>query len=166
MGTTSSWTVILGLTAALTLLGGVSGAVAEEDPWDQEEAVKLAKQLADQVGDIRVTMKKAAPGTVGITKQRQFRLEEDLRLMRNSTRHLARQLEAGKGREETLPTAQRVGMFIRDARVTASGWTPPKWIETKIDSARNTLSDLAALYGAELADVFRGTPGPGAGSSP
>ena len=65
MGTTSYWTVILGLTAALTLLGGVSAAAAEEDPWNQEQAVKLAKRLADQVGDIRVTMKKAAPGTLG-----------------------------------------------------------------------------------------------------
>jgi hypothetical protein len=166
MGTTSYWTVILGLSAVLTLLGGVSGAVADEDPWNQEQAVKLAKQLADQVGDIRVTMKKAAPGTVGITKQKRYRLEEDLRLMRNSTRHLARQLEAGKGREETLPTAQRVAMFIRDARVDASGWTPPEWIETKIDSARSTLSELAALYGAELSDVFRKTPDPRVGASP
>ena len=73
-----------------------------------------------------------------------------------------RQLEAGKGRDETLPTARRIGMFIRDARVDAYGWTPSEGLETKVDAARATLGELATLYGATLEDVFRKTPGVGA----
>ncbi len=169
MRTATGLRAILSIAAAVTILSGASGAMAEEeaqeetkqeDPWQQEEAVKLAKRLAEQAGDIRLTMRRASPGSLGTTRPREFRLEEDVRLIRNTARHLARQLEEGKGREETLPTARRVAMFIRDARVNASGWAPPEWIESKIDSARNTISELAALYGAELADVFRNTPGP------
>ena len=163
MSTAIPLRTFLSLTVAATILCGTSNASGEEDPWQQERAAKLARQLADQTDDLRLTIKKAAPGSIGITRRKRYRLEEDLRLIRNSSKHLARKLEDGKGREETLATAQRIAAFIRDARVDAMGWTPPEWVESKLDPARNTVSDLAELYGAELADVFRKTPGVGAG---
>ncbi len=158
---------MLRVALAVSILGGVSGAVAEEeDPWQQEEAARLSKQLADQVGDLRLTMKQAIPGTVGTTRKNRFRLEEDIRMIRNAAKHLAAQLEAGKGRDETLPTAQNIGMFIRAARADAAGWVPPEWIETKLDAARGTLEKLVPLYGATMEDVYRQTPGPSVGASP
>ncbi len=153
---------ILSMAVAVTFFGGATSAMDEEDPWQQEKAAKLARKLADQTNDIRMTIKKATPGSMGIMRRKRFRLEEDIRLLRNTSKHLANQLEAGKGREETLPSARRLGMFIRDARVDAYGWVPPEWIETKIDVARNTLRELAGLYGATLEDIYRKTPGVGA----
>jgi len=158
---------MLRMALAATILGGVSGAVAaEEDPWQQEQAAKLARQLADQVADLRLTMKQAIPGTVGTTRRNRFRLEEDIRMIRSAAKHLAVQLEAGKGREETLPTARNLGMYIRAARVDASGWVPPEWIETKLGAARGTLEELVPLYGVTLEEVYRQTPGPSVGAKP
>ena len=162
MGMTTLLRTILSIAVAVTFFGAATSAMDEEDPWQQEKAAKLARTLADQTNDIRLTIKKATPGSMGIMRRKRFALEEDIRLIRNTSKHLANQLEAGKGRDETLPSARRLGMFIRDARVDASGWVPPEWIETKIDVARNTLGELAALYGATLEDVFRNTPGVGA----
>ncbi len=48
-------------------------------------------------------------------------LREDIRLVRNTSKHLANELGAGKGRDETRPTARRLGRFIRDTRVDAYG---------------------------------------------
>ena len=159
---------MLRMALAATILGGVSGAAAaeEEDPWQQEQAAKLARQLSDQVADLRLTMKQAIPGTVGTTRRKRFRLEEDIRMIRSAAKHLAIQLEAGKGREETLPTARNLGMYIRAARVDASGWVPPQWIETKLGAARGTLAELVPLYGVTLEEVYRQTPGASVGAKP
>ena len=162
MGMTTLLRTILSIAVAVTFFGAATSAMDEEDPWQQEKAAKLARKLAEQTSDLRLTMKRAAPGTMGIARQKKFALEEDLRLIRSTSKHLANQLKAGKGRDETLPTARRIGMFIRDARVDAYGWTPSEGLETKVDAARATLGELAALYGATLQDVFRNTPGVGA----
>ncbi|MEE2703329.1 MAG: hypothetical protein VX614_04840 [Myxococcota bacterium] len=146
--------------ALLIVWAGQSSAQEDaiHDHWDQARATQLAEQISKQVGLVRVTLKKAAPGTAGRTRKQQYRLEEDLRLIRNSSRHLAKQLESGKSRDETLPTARRVGMFVRDARVSAAGWTPPAWIKEKLDPARDSLAELAELYGVTLQEVYRNTP--------
>ncbi len=132
---------------------------ALQDHWDQARATRLAEQLSKQVAEARASLKGAAPGTTGRTRKQQYRLEDDLRLIRSSSRHLAKQLAGGKSRDETLPTARRIGMFVRDARVSAAGWTPPAWIKEKLDPARKSLGELAELYGVSLQEVYRGTPG-------
>ncbi len=141
------------LTAVLAILIGAPVALAEEDGWDQERAAKLARTLTEQVSDIRRHLRRQAPGTVGATNRSRFRVEEDLRLLGHTTRHLATRLEQGKGREETRPTARRVGSFLRDIRTHARSAVPSAPMLEKIEAANITIAELAVMYGADPDDV-------------
>lgn len=125
--------------------------------WSQEKAAQLARLLADEVSDIRVSWNKAPPGSQGARLKQRQRLRDDLYKLKNSTRKLARELESGKNREETLPSARRVGVLIRDARTSAAGSVPSIDLEQKITSAEKTIERLAAMYGASMDDVVRKT---------
>ncbi len=141
------------LTAVLAILIGAPVALAEEDGWDQERAAKLARKLTGQVAEIRRHLRSQAPGTVGATNRSRFRIEEDLRLLGHTTRRLATRLEQGKGREETRPTARRVGSFLRDLRTHARGAVPSAAMLEKIEAANTTIAELAVMYGADPDDV-------------
>ncbi len=145
--------VVLCLAAAWMVLVGTSTATAEDIDWDQERAAKLARQLANEIGEIRRQLSAQPEGASGITRSRRFRLQDDLRMLSHSTQHLARRLEAGGDREETRPTARRVGMFLRDARTNAAGAVASAPMREKIDAANVTIAALAALYGADPTDV-------------
>ncbi len=141
------------LTAVLAILIAAPAARAEEDGWDQERAAKLARKLTEQVSDMRRHLKRQAPGTVGIMLHRRFALEEDLRLLGHTTKRLATQLEQGKGREETRPTARRVGSFLRDIRTHARGAVASAAMLERIEAANTTIAELAVMYGADPDDV-------------
>ncbi|MCH6563594.1 MAG: hypothetical protein IH800_14385 [Myxococcales bacterium] len=141
------------LTAVLAILIGAPAALAEEDGWDQERAAKLARTLTQQVSELRRHLKSQAPGSVGATQRQRFALEEDLRLLGHTTKRLARALEQGKGREETRPTARRVGSFLRDTRADAQGAVASAAMLEKIKAANTTIAELAVMYGADPADV-------------
>ncbi len=141
------------LTAILAILIGAPAAGAEEDGWDQERAAKLARTLTEQVSEIRRHLKRQAPGSVGVTQGRRFALEEDLRLLGHTTKHLATKLEQGTGREETRPTARRVGSFLRQTRADAQGAVASATMLEKIAATNSTIGELAVMYGADPADV-------------
>lgn len=141
------------LAAVLAILIGAPAALAEEDGWDQERAAKLARKLTEQVSDMRRHLKSQAPGTVGIMLHKRFALEEDLRLLGHTTKRLATKLEKGEGREETRPTARRVGSFLRDTRADARGAVASATMLKKIEAANATIAELATMYGADPADV-------------
>ena len=70
-----------------------------------------------------------------------------------STKRLATQLEQGKGREETRPTARRVGSFLRDTRADARGAVASATMLKKIEAANATIAELAVMYGVDPDDV-------------
>jgi len=144
---------VLCLAAAWMVLAGTSTAMAEDIKWDQARAAKLARQLTNEIEEIRRQMSTQPEGAGGITRSRRFRLQDDLRMLRHSTQFLARKLEAGGDREETRPTARRVGSFLRDARANAAGAVATAPMREKIDAANVTIAALAALYGADPTDV-------------
>jgi hypothetical protein len=119
------------LTAVLAILIAAPAALAEEDGWDQERAAKLARKLTEQVSDMRRHLKAQA----------------------HTTKRLATKLEKGEGREETRPTARRVGSFLRDTRADAQGAVASATMLKKIEAANATIAELAVMYGADPADV-------------
>jgi len=90
-------------------------ASAQEEPvgepvrWDQERVTQLAAELAAAVREARQAIRQS-PLSQNIAQRRvQYDLKEDMRLLTNSTNHLAKLLEEGKGQEETRATFERIG---------------------------------------------------------
>ena len=74
-------------------------------------------------------------------------LTDGLRLIRNESRHLKRELEQGKGREETLPVAKRLRSLIDSARVDARKLRLTSPLLDEIQATNATLAQLWEYYG-------------------
>jgi hypothetical protein len=105
---------ILAFAAALAVGFATTGAGAEAAKWDQKRVTSIAQQLAVAVGELRETIRKTPE--VANSPQRKVRYEalDDLRTLRQVCDNFARDLKAGKSREETYPTFQRIQTIKRD----------------------------------------------------
>jgi len=144
------------LAAAVILLGEASSVAAEDDPWDSKRAAAVTRKLAHQISEIRGDLEKTPPGAPGTTRKKRLELEAGLRLARNSTGHLAKQLEAGKGREETLPIAHQIQNIIRETRKDSRQAVASESIWRKIDTVNDTTRELAGIYSRGLEAVGAG----------
>jgi hypothetical protein len=92
--------------------------VAKLARWDQERVTDVATQLATAMNDVSVSINKLRTGSqVGSGQANAFlRLKDRVRVARNESRHLAKQLQDGKNRMETVYTYARLMTTIRDAR--------------------------------------------------
>ena len=77
-------------------------------------------------------------------------LVDRLRLMESESKHLARVLEDGRGRDETLPVFERINEIRRHAVQQAQRMFLQQPVIDQIESARGPLEELAGLYGVEL----------------
>jgi hypothetical protein len=102
------------LGAALAVGFGATDARAESAKWDQKRVTSIAQQLAVAVGQLydNVIKLPASPNT----PQRKVRYQaiDDLRTLKQVTGSFARNLQAGKDREETYPTYRRIQTIRRD----------------------------------------------------
>ncbi len=105
---------ILAFAAAVAVVCGATGAKAELAKWDQKRAASIAQQLASAVGELRENIRKQPP--VANSPQRKVRYQalDDLRTLKQVCDNLARDLKAGKGRDETYPIYQRIQTIRRD----------------------------------------------------
>jgi hypothetical protein len=134
--------------AALALALTPAAASADRAEWNQEEVTKIAVQLRDSTQDLRNTFRKGMnpnPGGLGM-RQAQDQLLEDLRRITNETRKLALQLEAGKGRDDTYPSWQRLNMWVRDAREEGRRQMIKQDALDQITVARDALNQLGPYY--------------------
>ena len=136
------------LTLALGLLFTPATALAAPLEWDQEKVTRLANDLSESLGDVYVQARAVDPPLVGKTRESFFRALDDLRVLKNSVRHLARRLQAGAGYDETLPIYRRVQLMRRrvasEGRRTA-GALPADLLE-KVEEAGARLDTLSAYY--------------------
>ena len=87
-----------------------------EPPTPEERVTKIAQDLSVAATDLKTALSKENLATVPIANERiRYELEEDVRLLSNTARHLANSLEKGKTREETAPIVKRLGLLRRDA---------------------------------------------------
>jgi hypothetical protein len=86
--------------------------------WNQERVSKIATELAPAMNEVYNSVNKLRTGaTVGSGQANaHLRLKDRVRVARNEARHLAKQLQDGKSRAETVHTYSRLMETIRDAR--------------------------------------------------
>ena len=134
----------------LFAIGQPRNASAELARWDQERVAKIAADLYEAVKDLRDTARKQPPPTAGSLQTRShYRLLDDLRLIRNETKHLANELKAGQSRDETFPVYRRVQGLRRTAAENARRLFIHEPVLAKIDAARDVLRRLRPYYEEE-----------------
>jgi hypothetical protein len=123
------------------------GRAGEPRAWDQAEVTALADQLFEAVKDLRESVRTAnAPSIASGQARATHRLRDELRLIRNEARHLARRLREGAGRDETLPVFRRIEELRRKAAEDARRIMLVQPILDRIDAARSVLEKLAPYY--------------------
>lgn len=136
------------LLAALTL--APLSAAAELPKWDQPRVTTIATELSDAVAKASVEVDKQKGSRVDVGKERAYyEFREDMRLAKNTARHLAKELQSGKGREETYPTFRRLKTLRNDAAENARRADMPESALAAITSAGELLNRLRPYYEEE-----------------
>jgi hypothetical protein len=140
---------IIALTALLLGLGASAGA--EPVAWDGERAAALAGQLAKAVEALRDAVRSAPTPTLASGQARsQEDLMDDLRRIEGEYGRLQRELQSGKGRDETLSSFKQVDLLRRDAGENARRMFLSQPVLEKVEAARALARELAGLYGVDF----------------
>ena len=141
------------LTAAALLAsgcGGMSGGAATNavptSVWNQTLVTQAAGQLAEGMSSLYGTAIKE-PAFAGERTAYSATLD-NLRILGEESKHLHAQLAAGKDREQTLHSYERIKELSRDARESESWALLPPSFTASADSAFGGLKLLDAYYGA------------------
>ncbi len=121
---------------------------ADPMAWDHEAVAAIARELAEAVKDLRVTVERNPNLPAGAGRRAQYEAREDLRLLQNMTKRLASQLEKGEGHEATRPIYRRVEAIRRDAEEAGRRARIQQNTMAKIEVARELLEKLAPYYDA------------------
>ena len=133
---------------ALGLVAGLAApARAELTPWDQAKVTALAKQLDTASKALYDTFYQQPKPGAGQAKP-YYRLKEDVRLIKNDTRALARALEKGAGRDETQPAYEDLMQNVRRAQDSAGKVFSTKDLQDKAGAARAVLNQITPYYDA------------------
>jgi hypothetical protein len=136
------------LASALLLLP--IGAAAELPKWEQPRVTAIATELSEAVAKAALEVDKQKGGRVEVGKERAFyEFREDMRLAKNTSRHLARELQDGKGREETYPTFKRLKTLRNDAVENARRADMPESTLAAITAAGELMNRLRPYYEEE-----------------
>ena len=123
---------------------GTPGTTAE---WDKEKVATLADELAQAVVDVRRTARNVPRAGVQTGQEASWmRFEDNLRMLANETKTMARQLHEGKTHDETLKRYQRMGMLVRDIQENVGRMGIPKDLQERLDAARVVLDKFDAYY--------------------
>lgn len=148
---------LVALAVAAAFAFAASAARAQEkaaEPakaWDQAAVTSLAGQLAKASNDLydeyyRTPGSSGGPVGSGTAKE-SYGLKHKLRRIEESTQQLAGALAAGKGRDETTPQVEDIGMLARDARVLLARMFVQSPLQARIDTARGIWRQLLPYYG-------------------
>ncbi len=116
--------------------------------WDQERVTAVAEQLADAVNEVYRSVSRLKTGSQFGSGQANayLRLKDSLRVARSESRHLARSLQDGKGRDETLHAYKRLMTLVRDSRESGRKMFLEKPTLDKVDAANKLLDEIAPYY--------------------
>jgi hypothetical protein len=146
-------TFALGAAFALALAAVPLAARAELAKWDQQRVTAIAVELAEAVSKASLEVDKQKGSRVDVGKERAYyEFREDMRLAKNTSRHLSRELEGGQGREETYPTFRRLKTLRNDAAENARRADMPDSTVASITAAGELLLRLRPYYEEEPAD--------------
>ena len=123
---------------------GTPGTTAD---WDQEKVAAVADELAQAVVEVRRTARNVPRAGVQTGQEASWmRFEDNLRVLANETKTMARQLHEGRTHDETLQRYQRMWMLIRDIQENTRRLGIPQDLQDKIDAARVVLDKFDAYY--------------------
>jgi hypothetical protein len=138
--------------AALVL--AAAAASAEEAPakaWDQAAVSALAGKLAKAADELYAEYYRtpgSSGGPIGSGQSREsYQLKYKLRRIEESTKQLAGALAAGKGRDETMPEVEDIGVLARDVRELAARMFIQSPLQARADTARGLWRELLPYYG-------------------
>jgi len=138
--------VLTAIFAAFSLLP--TAGLAQTKAWDQAAVTALAEELHEAVKGLREAVRRSNdPSIASGQASSNYRLLDDLRLIRNETRHLADELKAGAGRDATLPVVERIEEIRRDAANEARRIMLQKPTPERIAAARGVLEKIKPYYG-------------------
>jgi len=144
MKSTSKRAITLCLAAALT--GLAAAAAAATKPWDQASVTSIAVELEQAFAGIDEAMESQPPQPTALQQRSHNAVMHYLRLIVNSSRQLAGELQAGQGYTQTVGTYFQIQAFLSSARQHA----PNSWIaeatREKIEVARKALTRLEPYY--------------------
>jgi hypothetical protein len=96
------------------VLGAVGTAGAQEKPvgtpvrWDQARVTKMSQDLYAAVHDAREAVRHSPLSQNPGQRTTYYELQETMRLVENTSRHLRSELEKGKGADETRAVFERI----------------------------------------------------------
>ncbi len=116
--------------------------------WNQERVTAMAVELSVAVSKLRESVRRepTSGNVASLQSHARMVLLDTLRLLRNESRFLANELQAGAGYAETAPTALRIGVLARDAAEQARRMFMPEPIMDKITAAGSIWQRMQPYY--------------------
>lgn len=141
------WALAVGLVS--WLLPAAAAAQEGDRGWNQGRVTAIAEALADEMSKLDLAAGQVPPDISYSQQRAQYTLQEDIRLLKNTSRHLASQLKAGKGREETRPVFQRMEQIRASAEENARRTLIPEQLMDQILAVGIQLLQLQPYYREE-----------------
>jgi hypothetical protein len=137
---------LLGALAIAGLLIAPS-ARGELAAWDQAQVTALAKELATATDSLQDTFLKQPPPDVGSLKTHSYyRLKQLVRMLRGEASMLAKSVESGDGREQTVWIYETLMSFARGARDEAGRVFVTNDVGERAAAVRGVLNQLGPYY--------------------
>mgnify|MGYP001817929837 CR=1 FL=1 len=149
-GTREKTRILASLLSMVALLATATLASAELTAWDQEQVTAIAADLVDTTSDLRDTLRRQPPPTLGQPGKRAFhQLRDDLASIQATARRLHNALAEGATRDETLPTYQRLMVTVRSARDELRRTNLGEPVTGRVEAAAEALRRLQPYYEEE-----------------
>ncbi len=140
----------LGTRIALSLafvIGLVAPGPAGAAEWNQEEVTAVAQQLEEATRELYDSFYRQPTQTIGSGQARAYlELKQQLRRVRQESRHLAASLTKDEGHDETLPIYRNLMEEVRDAQETARRVFSTGPVIEKANLVREALEKLSTYY--------------------
>jgi len=140
---------ITAVGAALALLLLPALAFAELAKWDQARVTEIAEELAPAIKELRQELMATQKSVEAVARRSLYEALEDVRIMVGSATHLASELKAGKGYDETYPIWRRLDMLRRDFEQNARMSELDDTLMEKILNAGELLIRLTPYYSSD-----------------
>ena len=138
------------VAAAAAFVFTAGTASAELATWDQKRVAKYGQELTVATGELR-----KAFDAIGIQNAAQqnamYQVKDTVKMLDTAAGGLAEALQAGKGREETMPRYKRVESLRRDAELEGRSADIPDAVFEKVFDVGSALIKLRPYYVEEPA---------------
>ena len=132
------------LSLAFALAAASSSGAAE---WNQEEVTAVAQQLQVATTELYDSFYKQPTQGIGSGQARAYQeLKQQLRRVRQESRHLASSLTKGEAHDETLPIYRNLMEEVRDAQENARRVFSTGPVIEKANTTREALEKLSTYY--------------------